>query len=96
MSTSCNVLGEFENEGIDEGNNKSEEFVTFFRQAWPYFKAHRGSTFVLLLSAEVLDSSILDPILMASFFSLSFIFRINIYNFIYIYFEMYIMYPNFK
>lgn len=61
----CNVLGEFENEA-NINAIKDDVFVTFFREAWPYFTAHRGSTFVVLLSAEVLDCSILDPILMAS------------------------------
>nr|XP_043632566.1 probable amino-acid acetyltransferase NAGS2, chloroplastic [Erigeron canadensis] len=62
----CNVLGEYESESgaENETNIKDEVFVTFFREAWPYFTAHRGSTFVLLLSAEVLESSLLDPILM--------------------------------
>lgn len=44
---------------------KDELFVQFFRESWPYFLAHRGSTFVILISAELIDhASLLDSILM--------------------------------
>ncbi|GKB41838.1 probable amino-acid acetyltransferase NAGS1, chloroplastic isoform X2 [Tanacetum coccineum] len=72
LNICCNVLGEYESGAEADYNNIKDDdnddvFVTFFRETWPYFTAHRGSTFVVLLSAEVLDStSLLDPILMAS------------------------------
>ncbi|KAM0874193.1 hypothetical protein ACQ4PT_037592 [Festuca glaucescens] len=45
--------------GVDAG----EEFVGFFREAWPYIRGHRGSTFVVVLSSEVVSGPHLDRIL---------------------------------
>ncbi|XBI90487.1 hypothetical protein VPH35_028107 [Triticum aestivum] len=40
-----------------------EEFVGFFREAWPYIRGHRGSTFVVVISSEVVSGPHLDRIL---------------------------------
>lgn len=64
----CNVWEEAESG--DESSSaaaalKDELFVQFFRESWPYFLAHRGSTFVILISAELVDhAALLDSILM--------------------------------
>ncbi|OIT30810.1 PREDICTED: probable amino-acid acetyltransferase NAGS1, chloroplastic isoform X1 [Nicotiana attenuata] len=43
--------------------DEREEFVKMMREIQPYFLAHRGSTFVLVLSAEIIHSPYLSSIL---------------------------------
>uniref|UniRef100_A0ACD5UK67 Uncharacterized protein n=1 Tax=Avena sativa TaxID=4498 RepID=A0ACD5UK67_AVESA len=49
--------------GSGSGVDAGEEFVGFFREAWPYIRGHRGSTFVVVISSEVVSGPHLDGIL---------------------------------
>lgn len=49
---------------IDDSNDgvRSELFVRWFHEAWPYFRAHRGGTFVIVISGEIVASHHLDSV----------------------------------
>lgn len=49
--------------GVAGGVATGEEFVGFFREAWPYIRGHRGSTFVVVISSEVVSGPYFDGIL---------------------------------
>lgn len=48
---------------VTDSTAAEDEFVRMMREAQPYFLAHRDRTFVLLLSAEIIDSPYLSSIL---------------------------------
>ncbi|KAL6856201.1 hypothetical protein ACP4OV_019003 [Aristida adscensionis] len=45
------------------GAASGHEFVGFFREAWPYIRGHRGSTFVVIISSEVVSGPRFDRVL---------------------------------
>lgn len=49
--------------GLPGSDQDQEQFVGWFRQAWPYIQGHRGSTFVVVISGEIMATPHIDCIL---------------------------------
>uniref|UniRef100_A0A0D9VVN1 amino-acid N-acetyltransferase n=1 Tax=Leersia perrieri TaxID=77586 RepID=A0A0D9VVN1_9ORYZ len=50
-------------DGVAAEEQEGARFVGWFREAWPYVRGHRGSTFVVVVSGEVVAGPHLDGIL---------------------------------
>ncbi|CAN6219402.1 unnamed protein product [Urochloa humidicola] len=59
----CCAVGNSGSGGGAAAVDSGEEFVAFFREAWPYIRGHRGSTFVVVISSEVMSGPHFDRVL---------------------------------
>ncbi|PWA78447.1 N-acetyl-l-glutamate synthase 1 [Artemisia annua] len=62
LTTKCKVSNDY-NDCRTDSDWKNDRFVEMMREAWPYFKAYRGRTFVVVLCAEIIESNNLGAIL---------------------------------
>ncbi|MCO5590425.1 hypothetical protein L7F22_044395 [Adiantum nelumboides] len=64
----CAIVNDASDDDLHESivhlkeHHSQKLFVNWFREAWPYIQGHQGSTFVLVISAEVIENPVIDGI----------------------------------
>ena len=64
-------------ESAHKDRESQVSFVNWFREAWPYVRGHQGSTFVLIISSEIIDSPSFDGVCQVLIYWISLFIGVN-------------------